>query len=427
MSFDKVFEDILELLSEDSDQQFIFLTGAAGTGKTTLLERVKNQLSMKKMVVAPSGIAALNIGGTTINSAFRIGFETIPVIQKSKDPRFARLLRNLELLIIDEVSMVRAPMLDAISQSLQIHRNSEEPFGGVHVLACGDLFQLPPIVKESEERVIYEKYDSVYFFDSHSFKEMSAINFFELTESFRQEEDQRFCELLNNIRVGENVESTINQINSNCFDPTLESDFFMTLTSRKKRAEELNEFRLSHIEGEEEVIKSKEVGDLNENDLPAPRELKIKVGANVMFIKNDPDGRWVNGTLGTIVECLDKKKKNIKVKINNRTHKVEREEWNKVRFTYDEDSDEVLEEVVSSFKQFPIKLGWAVTIHKSQGLTLESCSVDLGSGAFATGQAYVALSRCKNLNSLHLQRELKVSDALVDPDIIDFHKKYLMK
>ena len=421
MSFDKVHDEIIDLLSEDSDQQFIFLTGAAGTGKTTLLERVKNQLSLKKIVVAPTGIAALNIGGTTINSAFRIGFDTIPVITKSKDPRFVKLLRNLELLIIDEVSMVRAPMLDAISQSLQIHRNSEEPFGGVHVLACGDLFQLPPIIKESEERIIYEKYDSVYFFDSHSFKEMKAINFFELTESFRQEEDQKFCELLNNIRIGKDLEPTISQINSNCFDPTLESDFYMTLTSRKKRAEELNEYKLGHIEGQEEVIKSKESGDLNENDLPAPRELKIKVGANVMFIKNDPEGRWVNGTLGTVSECLDKKKKNIKVKIN----KVEREEWNKVRFTYDEDSDEVLEEVISSFKQFPIKLGWAVTIHKSQGLTLESCSVDLGSGAFATGQAYVALSRCKNLNSLHLQRELKVSDALVDPDIIDFHKNYL--
>ena len=422
MSFDKVQDEIIDLLSEDSEQQFIFLTGAAGTGKTTLLERVKNQLSLKKMVVAPTGIAALNIGGTTINSAFRIGFDTIPVITKSKDPRFAKLLRNLDLLIIDEVSMVRAPMLDAISQSLQIHRNSEEPFGGVHVLACGDLFQLPPIIKESEERVIYEKYNSVYFFDAHSFKDMAKINYFELTESFRQEEDQRFCELLNNIRIGQDLESTINQINSNCFDPTLESDFFMTLTSRKKRAEELNEYKLSHIEGEEELIKSKESGDLNENDLPAPRELKIKVGANVMFIKNDPEGRWVNGTLGTVSECLDKKKKHIKVKINNKTHKVEREEWNKVRFTYDEDSDEVLEEVVSSFKQFPIKLGWAVTIHKSQGLTLESCSVDLGSGAFATGQAYVALSRCKNLNSLHLQRELKISDALVDPDIIDFHQ-----
>ena len=422
MSFDKVQDEIIDLLSEDSEQQFIFLTGAAGTGKTTLLERVKNQLSLKKMVVAPTGIAALNIGGTTINSAFRIGFETIPVITKSKDPRFSKLLRNLELLIIDEVSMVRAPMLDAISQSLQIHRKSEEPFGGVHVLACGDLFQLPPIIKENEERIIYEKYNSVYFFDAHSFKDMSKINYFELTESFRQEEDQRFCELLNNIRIGQDLESTINQINSNCFDPTLESDFFMTLTSRKKRAEELNEYKLSHIEGLEELIKSKESGELNENDLPAPRELKIKVGANVMFIKNDPEGRWVNGTLGTVSECLDKKKKFIKVKINNKTHKVEREEWNKVRFTYDEDSDEVLEEVVSSFKQFPIKLGWAVTIHKSQGLTLESCSVDLGSGAFATGQAYVALSRCKNLNSLHLQRELKVSDALVDPDIVDFHQ-----
>ena len=425
MSFDTVHDEIIDLLSEGSDQQFIFLTGAAGTGKTTLLERVKNQLSLKKMVVAPTGIAALNIGGTTINSAFRIGFDTIPVITKSKDPRFVKLLRNLELLIIDEVSMVRAPMLDAISQSLQIHRNSEEPFGGVHVLACGDLFQLPPIIKESEERIIYEKYDSVYFFDSHSFKEMKAINFFELTESFRQEEDQKFCELLNNIRIGKDLEPTISQINSNCFDPTLESDFYMTLTSRKKRAEELNEYKLGHIEGQEEVIKSNESGDLNENDLPAPRELKIKVGANVMFIKNDPEGRWVNGTLGTVSECLDKKKKHIKVKINNKTHKVEREEWNKVRFTYDEDSDEVLEEVISSFKQFPIKLGWAVTIHKSQGLTLESCSVDLGSGAFATGQAYVALSRCKNLNSLHLQRELKVSDALVDPDIIDFHRNNL--
>ena len=425
MSFDKVQDEIIDLLSDDSEQQFIFLTGAAGTGKTTLLERVKNQLSLKKMVVAPTGIAALNIGGTTINSAFRIGFETIPLITQSKDPRFRKLLRNLELLIIDEVSMVRAPMLDAISQSLQIHRNSEEPFGGIHVLACGDLFQLPPIIKESEERIIYEKYNSIYFFDAHSFKDMKMISYFELTESFRQEEDQRFCELLNNIRIGKDLDVTIDQINSNCFDPTLESEFFMTLTSRKKRAEELNEYKLGHIEGEEEIIKSKETGELNENDLPAPRELKIKVGANVMFIKNDPEGRWVNGTLGTISECLDKKKKYIKVKINKKTHKVEREAWNKVRFTYDEDSDEVLEEVISSFKQFPIKLGWAVTIHKSQGLTLESCSVDLGAGAFATGQAYVALSRCKNLSSLHLQRELKVSDALVDPDIIDFHQKFI--
>ena len=424
MSFDEVLDQVVELLDDNEDQQFIFLTGAAGTGKTTLLERVKNQLSAKKMVVAPTGIAALNIGGTTINSAFRIGFETIPIVKKSKDPRFAKLLKNLELLIIDEVSMVRAPMLDAISQSLQMYKNSSEPFGGINVLACGDLFQLPPVVKQHEEKEIYDKYNSIYFFDSLSYQEVKNKRYFQLDKSFRQEDDESFFELLNNIRLGYDLENTINKINSQCFDPTLESDAYMTLTSRKNRAEELNNHKLTYLDSPEELIKSKEFGELNENDLPAPRELKIKQGASVMFIKNDSEGRWVNGTLGTVIECLDKKKKCIKVKINSKTHRVEREEWNKVKFTYDDDSDEVLEEVVSSFKQFPIKLGWAVTIHKSQGLTLDSCSVDLGTGAFATGQAYVALSRCRNLNSLHLQRELKISDALVDPDIQDFHAKH---
>ena len=423
LSFEEIENEIISLL-DNEEQQFIFLTGAAGTGKSTLLEHVKNQLSKKKIVVAPTGIAALNIGGTTINSAFRIGFDTIPEITKSKDPRFGKLLKNLELLIIDEISMVRAPMLDAISKSLQIHRNNMEPFGGVSVLACGDLFQLPPVVKQHEENIIYEKYDSVYFFDAHSFKEIEDPIFYELTKSFRQEEDDEFYELLNNVRLGKELESTIDKINSRCYEPTVESDPFMTLTSRKNRAEDINYHKLSLNDNHEEVIKSKEIGELKDNDLPAPRELKIKKDAKVMFIKNDSDGRWVNGTVGVVTECLDKNKKCIKVKVAGKTHKVEREEWTKVKYTYDTDSDEVLEEVVSSFKQFPIKLGWAVTIHKAQGLTLESCSVDLGSGAFATGQAYVALSRCKTLDSLTLHQELKKSDALVDPDIQDFHTKH---
>jgi hypothetical protein len=315
-------------------------------------------------------------------------------------------------------------MLDAISKSLQIHRNNMEPFGGVSVLACGDLFQLPPVVKQHEENIIYEKYDSVYFFDAHSFKEIEDPTFFELTKSFRQEEDDEFYELLNNVRLGKDLESTIDKINSRCYEPTIEADPFMTLTSRKNRAEDINYHKLSLNDNHEEVIKSKEIGELKDNDLPAPRELKIKKDAKVMFIKNDSDGRWVNGTVGVVTECLDKNKKCIKVKVAGKTHKVEREEWTKVKYTYDTDSDEVLEEVVSSFKQFPIKLGWAVTIHKAQGLTLESCSVDLGSGAFATGQAYVALSRCKTLDSLSLHQELKKSDALVDPDIQDFHTKH---
>ena len=422
-SFEDIKREILNIL-EDDIQNFIFLTGAAGTGKSTMLEHIRNQLDLKKMVVAPTGVAALNIGGSTINSAFRIGFETIPVITKSKDPRFRKLLRNLELLIIDEISMVRAPMLDAISQSLQVHRNNSEAFGGVKILACGDLFQLPPVVQSHEENSIYSKYDSVYFFDALSFKDIKNPVFFELTKSFRQEEDDIFYELLNNIRLGMDLDVTVNRINKHCYDPTLEVEPFMTLTSRKNKAEHINLHKLSYNDNEEETIVSKEKGELKENDLPAPRELKIKKDAKVMFIKNDSEGRWVNGTIGTVTECLDKKKKCIKVKVDGRTHKVEREEWKKVKFTYDEDLDEVYEEVVSSFKQFPVKLGWAVTIHKAQGLTLESASVDLGDGAFATGQAYVALSRCKTLDSLNLVRELKVSDALVDPDIQDFHSKH---
>jgi ATP-dependent DNA helicase PIF1 len=422
-SFDEIKEKIIAHLEED-EQAFVFLTGAAGTGKSTMLEHIRNQLDLKKMIVAPTGVAALNIGGNTINSAFRIGFDTIPEITKSKDPRFGKLLKNLELLIIDEISMVRAPMLDAISQSLQIHRNSLEPFGGVSVLACGDLFQLPPVVQSHEENTIYSKYDSVYFFDALSFKEIKDPIFFELTKSFRQEEDDVFYELLNNVRLGINLEDTVNRINKHCYDPTLEVEPFMTLTSRKNKAEDINLHKLSHNDNEEETIPSKEKGELKENDLPAPRELKIKKDAKVMFIKNDSEGRWVNGTIGTVIECLDKNKKCIKVKVDGRTHKVEREEWKKVKYTYDDDLDEVYEEVVSSFKQFPIKLGWAVTIHKAQGLTLESASVDLGDGAFATGQAYVALSRCKTLDSLNLVRELKVSDALVDPDIQDFHSRH---
>tara|TARA_B100001093_G_scaffold100978_2_gene93084 strand:- start:181 stop:1470 length:1290 start_codon:yes stop_codon:yes gene_type:complete len=424
-SFDEIKEEIIKNLSEENkNQKFIFLTGAAGTGKTTLLESIKHEVDKKKIVVAPTGIAALNIGGTTINSAFRIGFDTIPKVNKSEDPAFRKLLKNLELLVIDEISMVRAPMLDAISQSLQIHRKSNKPFGGIDVIVCGDLFQLPPVVKQNEEDEIYAKYDSVYFFDAFSFKDIEEKIFYELNESFRQEEDENFFNLLNNIRLGKDLDLTIEKINKHCFDSTLEAEPFMTLTSRKNRAEDINHYKLSFNENQEEIIKSKEFGELKENDLPALRDLRIKKDARVMFIKNDSDGRWVNGTVGVISECLDKNKKCIKVKIDGITHRVEREEWKKVKFTYDEDSDEVLEEVVSSFKQFPIKLGWAVTIHKSQGLTLESCAVDLGEGAFATGQAYVALSRCKKLDSLTLFRELKRSDALIDPDIQDFHEKH---
>jgi len=420
-NFDNVLEQILELLDSD-DQQFIYRTGAAGTGKTTLIEKVLDENNLKKIVVAPTGVAALNIGGSTINSAFRIGFDIFPQIQESNDPRFKKLLKNLELLIIDEISMVRAPMLDAISETLKLHRNSKEPFGGIHVLACGDLFQLPPVVKENEVNIIDEKYESVYFFSADSFKEIDSPRFFELTYSFRQSEDEDFYSLLNNIRLGMNLSETIKTINRRCFNPEFENESSLIITTRKYRADQINEEMLSLIEGPATSARSEELGDLNENDLPAPRNLRIKKGAKVMFIKNDSEGRWVNGTIGIVTNCSDEKGRFLRVQVGEEIFKVKREEWNKIKYVYDEYNDEMEEEIVSSFKQFPLKLGWAVTIHKAQGLTLESCSIDLGHGAFATGQTYVALSRCKTLNSVNLYQELKERDALVDSAIKDFHE-----
>jgi hypothetical protein len=422
-SFDIYFDEINELFESDEGQQFIYLTGAAGTGKTTLVKKLIDENSLKKIVVAPTGIAALNIGGATINSAFRIGFDTFPVIKESNDPRFKKLLKNLELLIIDEISMVRAPMLDAISETLKLHRDSSEPFGGVHVLACGDLFQLPPVVKDQEEEAIYEKYESIYFFSANSFKEIVSPSFYELTYSFRQSDDNNFYDLLNNIRLGNDLENTINKINASCFNPSNYEESALIVTSRRYRADQINEEMLNTIEGPATAAMAEELGDLNENELPAPRNLRIKEGAKVMFIKNDSEGRWVNGTVGKVVDCKDKKRKTIKVEVAGKTLNVKREEWNKIRYVYDDYDDEMEEEIVSSFKQFPLKLGWAVTIHKAQGLTLESCSIDLGQGAFATGQTYVALSRCKTLGSVNLYQELRKTDAMVDSAIVDFHKK----
>ena len=422
-SFDIYFDEINELFESDEGQQFVYLTGAAGTGKTTLVKKLIDENSLKKIVVAPTGIAALNIGGATINSAFRIGFDTFPVIKESNDPRFKKLLKNLQLLIIDEISMVRAPMLDAISETLKLHRDSSEPFGGVHVLACGDLFQLPPVVKDQEEEAIYEKYESIYFFSANSFKEIVSPSFYELTYSFRQSDDNNFYDLLNNIRLGNDLENTINKINASCFNPSNYEESALIVTSRRYRADQINEEMLNTIEGPATAAMAEELGDLNENELPAPRNLRIKEGAKVMFIKNDSEGRWVNGTVGKVVDCKDKKRKTIKVEVAGKTLNVKREEWNKIRYVYDDYDDEMEEEIVSSFKQFPLKLGWAVTIHKAQGLTLESCSIDLGQGAFATGQTYVALSRCKTLGSVNLYQELRKTDAMVDSAIVDFHKK----
>ena len=421
-TYEDIKESVIDLLDSTSKkkQEFIFVTGPAGTGKSTLIEDVKKEVDKNKIVVAPTGIAALNIGGKTIHSVFRLGFEPIPPVKEYKDPKFRKLIKNLEILIIDEISMVKAPILDAISRSLQLHRKSKKPFGGVSVLVCGDLFQLPPVMNQYDEKIILDLYESPFFFDAACFYETQEPKIFELTESFRQQDDSHFLDLLNNIRLGLNLQETVNTINRTCFDPQFEEETAMTVTSRTRRSEDLNKHQLQLIEDQEKEFKARERGEFKESELPAPRELVLKKGAQVIFTKNDSEGRWVNGSIGKVLDVSSKKQ--IEVKIQNISYKVEREKWVKESYIYDEINDEIHTEEVAVYEQFPLKLGWSVTIHKSQGLTLESCSVDLGNGAFAPGQAYVALSRCKNLNSLHLHTELKASDIKLDPQVVDFYK-----
>ena len=422
IKFSEDAKAIIKLIN--TTKEHLFITGKAGTGKSTLLKHIYEQ-DPSIIVLAPTGIAAINVNGDTIHSFFKLKprYELDEAKHVRINEKMMAKYIHIHTIIIDEISMVRAPMLDAISETLKLHRDSSEPFGGVHVLACGDLFQLPPVVKDQEEEAIYEKYESIYFFSANSFKEIVSPSFYELTYSFRQSDDNNFYDLLNNIRLGNDLENTINKINASCFNPSNYEESALIVTSRRYRADQINEEMLNTIEGPATAAMAEELGDLNENELPAPRNLRIKEGAKVMFIKNDSEGRWVNGTVGKVVDCKDKKRKTIKVEVAGKTLNVKREEWNKIRYVYDDYDDEMEEEIVSSFKQFPLKLGWAVTIHKAQGLTLESCSIDLGQGAFATGQTYVALSRCKTLGSVNLYQELRKTDAMVDSAIVDFHKK----
>jgi len=287
-------------------------------------------------------------------------------------------------------------------------------------LVCGDLFQLPPVMNQYDESIILNIYESPFFFDAACFYETKEPKIFELNESFRQQDDTKFLDLLNNIRLGLDLKETVNQINLACYDPNLQVEAAMTVTSRTRRSEDLNKYKLEQIDNKEKIFKAKERGEFKDGELPAPRELVLKKGAQVIFTKNDSEGKWVNGTIGIVHDISSKRE--VEVFINGVSYYVQKEKWVKENFIYDEGTDEIYSEEIAAFEQFPLKLGWSVTIHKSQGLTLESCSVDLGNGAFAPGQAYVALSRCKTLKSLHLHTELKVSDIKLDPQVVDFYK-----
>ncbi len=406
--------------------QPIFLTGKAGTGKTTLLRKIKETTQKNFAVVAPTAVAAINAGGVTIHSFFQMPFG--PIIPVTGDQQFkevkyneekTKLLKCLELLIIDEISMVRADMIDFIDQSLKKVKGSNMPFGGVQVLMIGDLYQLSPIAHDAWH-ILKAYYLSPYFFDSQILKSISLITF-ELKKVFRQS-DPLFLDILNRIRENCLTPALLDKLNEH-FDASLNEvwkDEYITLTTHNNLVTQINQDCLDKLDGELHAFTAKVMGDFPKDAYPVDEVLQLKVGAQVMFIKNDSSGKkqYYNGKAAKIVSIANDR---VSVQfLDDAVHfEVEREEWQNLKYNLDQQENKIEEVNTGSFSQYPFKLAWAITIHKSQGLTFEKAIVDISS-SFTHGQAYVALSRCKTLAGLILKSPVKMENIITDKRIIGF-------
>ncbi len=407
------------LLSDDLP--VVFVSGNAGTGKSTLIRYLRDALAKKLVVVAPTGVAALNVEGATIHSFFRLP----PKIHEEEDIKLVldrQMYRELELLIIDEVSMVRADLMDSMDRFLRKNRLNNAPFGGVQLLLVGDLFQLPPVVPRQEWEVLTEKgYSGPYFFHSFKLQNVSLIHY-ELTSFFRQT-DQAFIELLNKVRTGDDLDYVVAELNQRCTKKdTSPSD--ITLTCTNSVAEQINRTQLERIRSREYVREGHVDGRfaVDRDRLPSPMDLRLKVDARVMFTKNDELQQWVNGSLG-IVRAIDGQTIVVEL-IGDQAGlicEVTPATWETYTYSYDAKRDRIVAETAGTYTQYPLMLAWAITIHKSQGQSLDNVLVDLGTGAFAYGQVYVALSRCRSIEGIHLARPIRKADIRCDPSIKEFY------
>lgn len=417
-------------------KQSIFLTGKAGTGKSTFLRYITAHTRKKYVVLAPTGIAAVNVGGVTLHSFFRIPFK--PIVPG--DPDFApnrikermkypgslvKLIRELELIIIDEISMVRADIIDFVDLLLRTYSgNQREPFGGKQLLFVGDVFQLEPVLTGDMRDILRKFYRDAFFFSAHAFDRINLVPI-ELRKIYRQSQGE-FVELLDRIRMGAATAADISRLNSRCVALSLpvegEERPTMTLASRRDMVDQINESRLEAIDKPVFTFIGEIKKDFPENSLPTDLELSLKEGAQVVFIKNSPDRFWVNGTIGTVTTITQDL---LEVRLENgEIHEVEPEKWSNIKYSFDEKTNKIIETELGSFTQYPVKLAWALTIHKSQGLTFNNVIIDLGRGAFTGGQTYVALSRCRSFEGLTLRSTVAERDIFVNPAILNFSRSF---
>ena len=410
--FQKAF-DLLE-----NTRQNVFLTGKAGTGKSTFLHYFRERTKKKIAVVAPTGVAALNVGAQTIHSFFRLKPAFVDVM--ALKPNRSKVLKELELLIIDEISMVRADIFDGIDHSLRLARKNDKPFGGVQLCVIGDLFQLPPVVSREEKTFYGQYYPSPFFFCTKAFAEakFKTIQF----STIHRQNDGAFIQILNAIRAGTCDVIELESLNSRLSPKATPAAGTLVLTTTNALAEDINNTKLAKLAGTVRSYTGILSGDfgMKGGRLPAPEELALKVGAQVMFVKNDSEGRWVNGTIG-IVQKLGTD--SITVGIGDITYEVNPEKWKTIGYEFSEEHGKIVEKTLGAYNQFPLTLAWAITIHKSQGKTLERVIIDLGSGAFAAGQLYVALSRCKSLAGIALKQPITHADIRCDAEVVEFMRK----
>jgi hypothetical protein len=398
----------------------ILVHGRAGTGKTTLIRRVIAESNLNHVVVAPTGVAALNAGGQTIHSFFGLPPRMINLDEIAPRNKLRSILRRLDFIVIDEISMVRADLMDAIDQTLRVNRGRDEPFGGVPMLLVGDFLQLPPIVEEQDARILANAgYDTHFAFGAKCIHKLTP-HVVELITVHRQTELE-FIELLGQLREGRNVGQVVATLNEICCRPHRTTATPVTLTATTASAEQHNHKGLSALRSQVKTYIGTVVGEFalkNKQRLPAPEFLDLKAGARVMLVKNDPDKRWVNGSLGTVTR-LESDSVCVRLDDGLSEYHVTRDSWESIRYEWDHEKQRIEAKVVGTYSQIPLIPAWAITIHKAQGLTLSDVRVDLGDGAFSEGQTYVALSRAKTLSGLSLARPLKIGDVRVHPELVN--------